>query len=186
MIKKYEIIQKNNTVNEIVKENTSNFVLGIKKITNKGRVNNTYAVTTTAAKYIVRIDPNETTLDRFKKEAWCLKQMQKIGVFSPQVLKIGIKNGRPFMLTPYIDGTDGDEIQKQQKNKVWGTLGKYAHKIHSIKVAGFGEKLISNGNFDGSWNKFINYNISSLNDDDKLIEHGIITKSNQKYSEKYF
>lgn len=151
-------------------------VIKVKQITGKGEVNDTYVCSTSSTKYILRIDPQESALDRFRKEEWCVNQAQKVGVPGADVIKIGMKNDHPYMVLSYIDGVDGDDIEKSKQVKIWQALGDYAHKIHSIKVSGFGENMTSNGVFGGSWEEYLEYNISSLSNQDKLFELGIITQ----------
>ncbi len=171
-----------NTISlKIAKEYIGEDVLEVKQIAGKGEVNDTYIFTTESNKRIVRIDPNETTLDRFRKEAWCMNEAMKHSVPGPQVIKIGMKNGHPYMVMSYIKGVDGEDVGKEQQTKIWQTLGEYARKVHSIKVSGHGEKMTSDGIFDGSWGGgYLEYNIASLNDDDKLLELGIITPEQSK------
>jgi len=149
-------------------------VLEIKQVTGRGEVNDTYIFTTNKNKYIVRIDLNETTLDRFQKEKWCMNEATKIGIPTPNVYKTGINQDHPYIVMEYIDGTDGDVLAINEQKKVWQKLGQYCRKIHSIEITGYGEKMISPGVFDGDWNKFVEYNIKSLNEQDKLISLGII------------
>jgi len=157
--------------NEFIDED----VLEVKKITGKGEVNDTYIFITKVNKYFVRVDPNETTLDRFEKEKWCMDEAKKIGIPTPNVFKTGINNNHPYMIMTYIDGIDADDLPKNKHKEIWETIGKYSRKIHNIKITGYGEKMISPGFFDGTWNEFTNYNIKSLNQGDQLISLGIIT-----------
>jgi len=85
----------------------------LKQVTGKGEVNDVYIFTTKSSKGVLRIDPNETTLDRFQKEAWCMNEAQKFGILGPKVLKVGMKDGHPYMVMSYIDGTDGHEIENK-------------------------------------------------------------------------
>lgn len=155
-------------------------VLEVKQITGKGEVNDIYVLTTTSSKEVLRVDPSETSLDRFQKEAWCMNETKKFGVLGPQVLKVGMKDGHPYMTMSYIDGTDGNETDKSEQYTIWKALGEYARSIHAVKVTGYGEKMVNGGIFEGSWDRFMDYNISSLSDSDKLIELGIITSQQSK------
>jgi len=151
-------------------------VIKVKQITGKGEVNDTHICSTSSNKYILRINPEESMLDRFQKEEWCMNQAQKVGVPGADVIKIGMKNDHPYMVLSYIDGVDGDDIEKNKQVRIWQALGEYTRKIHSIKVSGFGENMTSDGIFDGSWEEYLEYNISSLSNQDKLFELGIITQ----------
>ncbi|MBV7334111.1 aminoglycoside phosphotransferase family protein [Chloroflexi bacterium TSY] len=157
------------------KEYVDEDFLAIKQITGKGKGNNTYICTTKSAKYIVRIDPDETTLDRFQKEVWCMSEAQKVGVLVPKVLKIGMKHQSPYMVMSYIEGIDGDDLEKSQQTKIWQKLGQYSREIHNMKTSGYGHTMTSNGIFNGNWHTFVDYNIESLHENDPLIELGILT-----------
>lgn len=168
--------------NEYIDEN----VLEVVQITEKGTVNNTYIFITSENKYIVRIDPNETTINRFQKEKWCMSQAKQIGIPTPIVYKIGIKNNHPYMVMSYISGTDGSDLARNEQKIVWQKLGQYSRKIHDIKIIWYGENMTSPGVFDWDWNKFIEYNINSLNENDKLISLKIIEPTQSKILRNIF
>ncbi len=171
---------------DIVNRFSKNDILNIKKIESKGQVNHIYIVTTAVLTYVVRIDSNETTLDRFNKEKWCMLQMQALGIPSSEVLEMGIKNEQPYMLMSYIEGSDGTDIDAESQVKIWATLGQYARKIHSVNVIGFGESMSEEGNFTGSWNNFIDYNIHSLDAKDKLLTSSMITPEQSEFLKANF
>ena len=104
-----------------------------------------------------------------------MNESQKLGVLGPKVFKVGMEENYPYMIISYIEGTHGEEIKEDEQTDVWEKLGEYARKIHSIKVSGYGERMITAGKFDGSWNEYLEYNISSLNSDDKLLTSEFIT-----------
>jgi len=166
-------------VKKIIENYTNEKVLGITPITNRGQVNQIYLVETTEEKYILRADLSEDNTNRFQKEMWCAQIVSELGVVSPKVFTTGLEGGRPYMIISHIEGTDGDE--STEKDKIWCTLGKYASRIHSIPVKGYGEGMISPGVFKDSWSRYLDYNISSLTPNDKVIELGVIT---EKQSEK--
>lgn len=135
---------------------------------NKGAVNNIYVISTPSSKFIVRIDPGESNSNRFKKEAWCIKQAKAVGVYGPEILKIDVKDRHPYMLSKFIEGFDGEDENTVPKKKIWFTLGQYAKKIYSIKVDGFGESMLKDGVFCGSWKKYLTTNLESLEAGDEL------------------
>lgn len=181
-----KFLREKEIVSAIVRDYAKEDVLEIKQIKNKGKVNDTYVLTTSSFKYVVRIDPSETTVDRFQKEAWCMGETQKLGVFGAKVLGLGITESHPYMLLSYLDGIDGDEIEKDKQIVIWARLGEYARKIHSVQVTGYGEKMIAAGTFDGSWEQFLDYNISGLKADDKLLALHIITQEQSKILSEVF
>ena len=132
-------------------------------------------MTVDSLKYVIRIDSNESSPSRFQKEAWCMTEAEKLGVLGPQMIGVGMMEGHPYMLLSYIEGKHGEDVEKEAHIHVWGKLGEYARKIHSIKASGYGERMTAPGKFDGSWQEYLDYNISSLSLNDKLLTSGFIT-----------
>ncbi len=152
-------------------------ITSIKPVLNKGDVNRVYVVTTDKETVVLRL--NEAgELQRFKKEEWCLTKVSEIGIRSPQVLSTGVLDSIAYMVLNFIPGLNGEEIA-ENKSYIWHELGVYAKKIHSIQVQGFGERFI-NGRFSDFWKRYVRYNIESLNDDDKLLEMGVISKTDSE------
>lgn len=174
------------TVQEIIYKHLGQKAQEISQIINRGQVNEIYIVTTESSKYIVRIDLSESTTDRFEKEAWCMNETGKLGILGPTIFGVGIKAEHPYMIMSYVEGKNGDEAIENEKDKIWNELGKYARKIHSIPVEGYGEGMITPGVFKDSWLRYINYNISSLTPDDKIIELGVITEKESKKIKNIF
>jgi len=176
----------NKTIQEIIREHLRQEAKEIVQITGRGDVNQVYAVMTESSKYIVRIDLSESTTNRFQKEAWCMSETEQLGVLGPTVFSVGLKDGHPYIIISYIEGKGGDESADDEKNKIWNELGKYARKIHSIPIKGYGDKMSAPGVFEDSWSRYVNYNISSLNPNDKAIELGIITEEQSERIKNIF
>jgi aminoglycoside phosphotransferase (APT) family kinase protein len=166
---------------KIIEDYTHEKVIDVNPIINRGQVNQIYFLKTAKEKYILRTDLSEDTTNRFQKEMWCAEVANDQGVFSPKVFTIGLEGGHPYMIMSYVEGKNGDESTEDEKDKIWKELGKYARKIHSIPVKGYGEGMTAHGVFKDSWSRYVNYNISSLTPDDKVIELEVIT---EKESEK--
>ena len=166
---------------KIIEDYTGEKVIDVNPILNRGQVNQIYLLKTLTEKYILRTDLTEDNTNRFKKEMWCSEVANEHGVISPKVFTIGLEGGHPYMIMSYVEGKNGDESTDDEKDKIWNELGKYARKIHSIPVEGYGEGMTVPGVFKDSWSRYVNYKISSLTPDDKVIELGVIT---EKESEK--
>lgn len=123
----------------------------------------------------------------YQKENWCLAKAQELNIPSPKVLKLGKNDSRAFLIESYIEGSPVADLDKsslfsyEEKIKVWQKLGEYTKKINSIPVTGWGENLVGDGIFDGSWNRHVQYNIESLNNSDILLSMAVL---NQQLSEK--
>jgi fructosamine-3-kinase len=89
----------------------------IEPILNKGKVNRTYIATTDNNKVILRLnDPNE--FNRFKKEQWCINKAISKGIPTPSILNIGVTEKASFMVLPFVQGLNGDEII-DNKSHIW-------------------------------------------------------------------
>ena len=120
------------------------------------------------------------------KEKWCIEKSLEKGVPGPMVLDLGRSKGRAYMIETFVPGING----KKLKNKLHAylELGRYTKLIHSTKVSGFGENLTNpkRGIFTGSWKKYVDYNIKSLTNNDKLIKLKVLTKDQSKEVRKIF
>ena len=168
----------------IFKKTLDEPVSGLERVQN-GAVNLIYIVTTAQSKYIILIDPNESTSARFQKEEWCMKQMQGKGIPTTSTLSVGTAEDNPFMILPYIDGVDGTEADAERLT-IWRKLGEYAHKINGVATSGFGENMTAPGVFRDGWDRFIDYNISSLLEKDPLVEKSLITAEQSRELHKIF
>jgi fructosamine-3-kinase len=162
---------------EEVSQHLNGVVTEIRRI-DRGEVNQSYFLKTSLSKYVFRLDPNETNLTRFNKETWAMTKIAQLGVLVPKVIATGKLEQHPYMIMEYIEGKDGDKTTPEQQLMIWKTLGKYARQTHSMEVAGYGEGMTAPGVFSGSWEALLDYNLSALNTDDKLLKLGIIS-SNQ-------
>lgn len=165
---------------EIAQQYFQEKILDIEEVFGNGQVNKIYIIYTFSSKVILRIDPNNNTIDRFEKEEWCMSEAKKHWIPTPEVFAVWIKNHRPYMILSYIEGIDWNKTNKTAQSRIWKKLWEYAHIINNIKVNWFGEKMISKGIFNGNRNVFVDYNVSSLDKNDKLLELNIITVEEQK------
>jgi aminoglycoside phosphotransferase (APT) family kinase protein len=165
---------ENKSLVEIVGKHTGDVVREFERITNRGTVNEIYVVAGKSAKYILRSDLRDTTIDRFQKEKWCMEAAHEAGIPGPRVLGLGMRESRPYLLISYIEGTHGEDAHAS-KQFIWSKLGHYARKIHSIEVKGFGDNMILPGVFGDSWVRYLDYNISELTADDILLSLGLIS-----------
>lgn len=163
-------------------------------IIGKGITNQVCIVETERHKVVVRMNDNDT-FPSFIKEKWCIEQAAAVGVPGPEVLSIGIVDETAYMIQAFIEGDNGLD-STVPKADVWRKLGEYAKLIHSIQVNGYGENLIdpvhgefqspSHAGSDGSWQGYVQYNIDSLTEHDRLIELGVITRMDSQKVRKWF
>ncbi len=125
-------------------------------------------------------------LEDYQKEKWCIERSSEKGVFGPTVLNLGRSQGRAYLIETFVSGINVEKLKN--KLQIWKQLGKYTKCIHSIKVFGFGENLTNpkKGIFKGSWRKYLDYNIKSLTNTDKLIALKVITKDQSRDVKKIF
>lgn len=176
----YVVIQAERIAGDFLQEQvkTSYQIIG------KGFVNQVCVVETECHKVVVRMNV-AGTYPSYIKEKWCIEQAAAVGIPGPEVLSIGIADETAYMIQTFVDGDNGLD-STVLKYDVWRQLGKYAKLFHSIQVKGYGEDLIDpvHGEFqspphagsDGSWLGYVQYNINSLTEYDRLIELGVITQ----------
>ena len=125
-------------------------------------------------------------LQDYIKERWCIKKSSEKGIPGPVVLGLGRSQERAYMIETFVPGINGRKL----KNKLhaYYELGKYTKRIHSIKVSGFGENLTNTkrGVFTGSWRKYLDYNIKSLTNKDKLIKLKVLNRDQSTKVKKIF
>ncbi|KAI7253136.1 hypothetical protein KC345_g11411, partial [Hortaea werneckii] len=120
----------------------------------------------------------------YVKEKWCIEQAAAFGIPGPEALSVGIVDETAYMIQTFVEGDNGLD-STLPKSDVWRQLGQYAKRIHSIPVKGYGENLADpvQGEFhspahqgsDGSWLGYVQHNINSLTEEDRLIELGVLT-----------
>jgi len=151
----------------------------------RGEVNRVYVVEGGSSKLLFRLNEvNE--LKRFEKEHWCMAQASQLGIPTPEVHKVGSSQNVAYMVTAFIEGVSGDDVQPSDRTRVWQRLGDYARQFADIKIEGFGDEMSQPGVFSDSWSRFLGYNIDSLNSDDLLLDKGLITTEQQTQLKETF
>lgn len=163
-------------------------------IIGRGVTNQVCVIETKSNKVVVRMNDKET-LPQFTTEKWCIEQAAAVGIPGPEVLSIGVAGQTAYMIQNFINGNNGLD-SKVPRSVIWRQLGKYARDIHLIPVQGYGGNLTDsiNGEFqspshagsDGSWQGYVQYNINSLTESDRLIELGVINKMESQKVRKLF
>jgi aminoglycoside phosphotransferase (APT) family kinase protein len=148
-------------------------VQAVAPIVGKGSVNQIFTVHAGDAAVVVRMSKPEDAargLLFYEKEAWCLAQAAAIGIPGPQVLQIGRRGERPYMIQTLVAGVNGEDSGRDEA-EVWRTLGHYARRIHGITLNGFGESLADfhKGNAQAAWRAYVDYNLRNLAPDDALL-----------------
>jgi aminoglycoside phosphotransferase (APT) family kinase protein len=152
-------------------------VIGVTPLLGKGSVNRVFVVEAVNRKVVVRMSERGEAPDEYAKEAWCIEQAARRGVPVASVLGVGLCEGNAYIVQSYIDGDEGRD-SPAPKSRIWRELGRYARRIHAIGVSGFGLKLseLTRGDARKSWLRYIDYNIASLTEEDRLIGLGVLTR----------
>lgn len=153
----------------------------IHQVLDKGMVNQVFIAETGDSKVVIRMNNEPGSLDQFRKEAWCIEQATNHGIPGAKVLSLGSHNEWSFIVQTFLPGTHGADGGVDPAHTSY-ELGVYARKIHTIPVNGFGDRMDPNtpGHFNGSWDDYINYNINSLDSQDKLLELDVISPEHQR------
>ncbi len=168
----------NKVINEITEKVFKTSSLKISQVLDKGITNYVYIIDLPESKIVVRISKEPNTA-QFEKEKWEMKQASLLNIPTPKILDIGIHNNTVYMIQEYIDGTHGTDSSLDTTH-IWRALGEYAKIIHSIPVEGVGDHMESPGKFVSNrkgFTDYVEYNITSLNPQDKLLQMGILTSS---------
>ncbi len=176
----------NGKVNQVIEDIARSIrekVTNILPIIGNGSVNQVFIVTTDKEKLVMRLN-KDRGFDEFIKEKWCIKHAAEKGVPSPTVISIDEMDGYSYMIQSFLEGTLGTEAGID-KVMVWKEIGKYAKLIHNIPVSGFGldsaEIMDSKANTSQQkFNRYLTYNIESLNQEDKLLELGALDHEQSK------
>jgi fructosamine-3-kinase len=172
-------------IKKIILESLNQEIFNIKQVIGKGDVNQIFVIQINSGKYILRINQKSDGFSEFAKERWCIEQAQDKGVLGPNILDIGKYQDFSYMIYDFIEGKSGDQIEN--KLEAWIKLGEYAKAINNIKVNGYGLKFSSKQNkFLESWNDYINYNLKSLNQNDKLLHLKVYDLKQLKIIKQYF
>src|SRR5688572_7605574 len=109
-----------------------------------GRTNFVFAVNHVEGQFIVRISPDSSRIEAFKKELWATQKVREAGVPSTEVLIVDQdKDSEPYMITRRITGLEA--THHPQRKRIIHEMGHYARIINSIPTKGFGA--------DFDWNK---------------------------------
>jgi tRNA A-37 threonylcarbamoyl transferase component Bud32 len=154
----------------------------ISQIIGQGLVNKVFKIRTNSKEVILRFRDETEAFEEYRKEAWCIKQASNLGIPVPEVIKVGKFGETPYMIQSYINGSNGQNDMVDSKI-IWKKLGEYIRSIHSIEIRGFGLTMIDYENgvfgdsFNPTWIEHIDYNISSITEDDKLISLKVYEKN---------
>ncbi len=160
-------------INKLIKNTLGEEPLKISEIENFGSVNNVFDIICQSNNYIVRFNKDENKRLEFLKEEWCIKNVKKLGILVPEILHNGVHNGNPFMIQEKIMGFNGALGDKNEKLKIWKTLGEYSLKYNRIKKIEIPELISSE--FHKNWRSKLDYNIEQLSLDDSLLKNNAFT-----------
>jgi len=112
---------------------------GIEQIKGKGVVNLVFKISLDNEHFILRFQKGRSALSNFEKEKWCMDAVSKKGVKTSRCVALGFYKGHAYSFQSFISGKHGGDVLDQ--NGVWLALGKYAKKVNSIRVEGYGEEF---------------------------------------------
>ncbi|CAM3980033.1 phosphotransferase family protein [Saccharibacillus endophyticus] len=170
--------------------------VSVSPILGKGFVNEVWIAETSGRRIVIRMNTEDSCAsDIYLKEKWCMEQARLAGIPGPEVLELGRCGEIPYMIQSFENGVNGLD-HSADPALLWSVIGEYAARLHRIPVKGYGENLSDpeRGTFfspphpgsDGSWNDYLRYNIQSLNDGDRLLELGVITRAQSRQARELF
>ena len=169
-------------IRELILDQLNEIVNSITQIHGLGEVNEVFVVKTNKQKIVIRLN-NKDVLNQFKKGVWCIEQVQFLNIDTSPVIQFGIFKEYAYVILKFLDGINGKEYYNSKY--IWNDFGGKLNKIHQISTKGWGDNMIEPGSFEGSWKDFLNYNISSLNDEDTLLNNVISKDQSSKLKERF-
>lgn len=149
----------------------------VRRVVGRGLVNQVFVAECGGEKVVVRMCDDAWASKQHEKEAWCIARARAEGVPGPEVFAVGEAEGAAYMIESFVAGAAGDELPADESARVWRKLGGYARAIHGIELDGFGIDLpdFTAGDARGAWQRYVDYNVESLNERDELLRLGVLT-----------
>ena len=158
-------------------------LLDAKKIEVVGTINKLYKVSTSDESYIIRINENSAKFkNEYKKEKWCINEITKLGIESPQVIQVGEKSGYAYMVMNSVEGHSGLQSIGFQRINLWNRIGHYTSQFNSICGQPFGD-MLPFSTYTPPYTGFLNqikFNYNKLNSNDPLLLHGHLSTMDHK------
>ncbi len=153
-------------------------VRDVTPIVGKGTQNHIFVVTNEqeGARVVVRMSDDPGASRTYEKEQWCLAQAASHGVPGPVALALGRADNYSYLLLSFVEGVNGQDMTGDT-TPLWRTLGQHIRRVHAVPVAGFGDDVddLARSRPGETWQRFVDYNIESLSDDDPLRRLGVLT-----------
>ncbi len=105
-----------------------------------GLTNFVFAINHVEGQFVIRLSPDATKLDSFKKELWATQKARKVGVPTPEVLAVGNSIVPvPYMVSRRVSGAEATHHPRRQS--IIREMGRYASLINSIRTNNFGTEF---------------------------------------------
>lgn len=121
-----------------------------------GRTNFVFSVNHVEGQFIVRISPDQSRIEAFKKELWATQKVREAGVPSTEVLIVEQdEDSEPYMITRRVTGSEA--THHPQRQRIIHEMGNYASIINSIPTKGFGAHFdwANNGFKCRTWSEYL-------------------------------
>lgn len=121
-----------------------------------GRTNFVFVVNHVEGQFVVRISPDSSSIESFKKELWATQKVREAGVPSTEVLIVDQdEDSEPYMITRRVTGIEA--THHQQRKRIIHEMGEYANIINSIPTKGFGAHFdwANNGFKMRTWSDYL-------------------------------
>lgn len=102
-----------------------------------GLTNYVFAVNHVEGQFVIRISPDASRIEAFRKELWATQKVREAGVPSPEVLAVGNDIvSEPYMISRRVTGVEASHHPK--RNRIVHEMGRFAQIINSIQTKSFG------------------------------------------------
>ncbi len=182
--KSYQVSHTTDQVRNLVSSNLNTEVTSIQRL-DAGEINAVYFVSLVHGEdVVVRVPPTEKKANHFDREAWVFDQCRRIGVPTPEVIKVNMESmdfPESYMITKRLPGENGMDakLTHNQRKDMCGQLGHYLSLVHSIKIPGFGPLVFEDHKWQGKHKTMLDYIKSDSSEGwwiDYVLENSLMIK----------
>lgn len=146
-----------------------------------GITNEVYRADHAEGAFVVRLSGDPVKINEYLKEQWAVARARDAGVPVPDVLEVGNRIGRPYMIAKAAAGRPATD--HPQRLAIIEELGRLAARIHTVKTDGFGETFDWSQNQLSRAEDWADYLRDHLHVEERvelLVKHDMIGKAKAK------
>lgn len=146
-----------------------------------GITNEVYRADHPEGAFVVRLSDDPVKINEYLKEQWAIGRAREAGVPVPDVLEVGNRIGRPYMIARVAAGRPATD--HPQRLAIIEELGRIAARIHTVKTNGFGETFDWSQNLLSraeGWADYLRGHLRAEERIELLVRHDLIGQAKAK------